>query len=262
MDNLNKNLEALGLTEDEIAIVKKDKELSVSDFQARLKSNIAKELKADESFINEITEPIKGQIIGKQKQLAKILRNTFELPLDSKTVESMDFEELAKKAKETLGSTIKKDDAELKAQIIKEIEAREKLEEDYKKQIKDIEDVYQNKLNERDILNKLIELSEGNEMIAKENASYTANAYFKLKKAEGCVFVLDEKKHLHITDEKGLPVKDEKGNIVTANKDITDFVLKFSNGVKPKGTNNNSSPNNSKNPFLENLGKGFSGVGA
>ena len=63
MENLEKNLSALGLTAEEIAVIKEDKEITADGFKERFKSNIINDLKADETFINEITEPIKEQAL-------------------------------------------------------------------------------------------------------------------------------------------------------------------------------------------------------
>lgn len=256
MENLEKNLSALGLTAEEITVIKEDKEITADRFKERFKSNIINDLKADESFINEITEPIKGQVIGKQKQLAKLVKSKFGLLMDSKTVETMDFSELLDKAKEQVGASITTNDKELKEQLIREMDEKEKLEESYKKQLEDLEQTYKSQIAERDVMAKLIEYAEGNEAIAKENASYIANAYYKLKKSDGHKIVLDDKNHLRIVDGNGIALKDSQGNTLTVNKGLTDFVLMFNGNIKPKGTATTTT-NSKSNSFMEALGTGF-----
>lgn len=256
MENLEKNLSALGLTAEEIAVIKEDKEITADGFKERFKSNIINDLKADETFINEITEPIKGQVIGKQKQLAKLVKSKFGLLMDSKTVETMDFSELLDKAKEQVGASITTNDEVLKAQLMKEMDEKEKLEEAYKKQLEDLESSYKNQIAERDVMAKLIEYAEGNEAIAKENASYIANAFYKLKKSDGHKIILDEKNHLRLVDGNGIALKDSQGNTLTVNKGLTDFVLMFNGNIKPKGTTTTTTTSKS-NSFLDALGTGF-----
>ena len=102
-----KILQELGLTEDEIQNINDE---NVNDYVGRIKNNFYSLAKADNEFVKELTEPIKSQVIGKENQYKKLIKNHFGLEITNDELAKTDANKLLELGKEKLQKELNTND--------------------------------------------------------------------------------------------------------------------------------------------------------
>ena len=224
-----KILQELGLTEDEIQNINDE---NVNDYVGRIKNNFYSLAKADNEFVKELTEPIKSQVIGKENQYKKLIKNHFGLEITNDELAKTDANKLLELGKEKLQKELNTNDVIVKYQN-NESEFLNKLQA-YENQIEELKIESENKINEfikkQKIDESMLLKLEAEPLINKANILTFKDVIYSLLQSDGYSLTIDERKDLHLTDSDGMFVKD--GNkILTVNEYIKRTVLKLQGGL-------------------------------
>lgn len=224
-----KILQELGLTEDEIQNINDE---NVNDYVGRIKNNFYSLAKADNEFVKELTEPIKSQVIGKENQYKKLIKNHFGLEITNDELAKTDANKLLELGKEKLQKELNTNDVIVKYQN-NESEYLTKLQA-YENQIEELKIESENKINEfikkQKIDESMLLKLEAEPLINKANILTFKDVIYSLLQSDGYSLTIDERKDLHLTDSDGMFVKD--GNkILTVNEYIKRTVLKLQGGL-------------------------------
>lgn len=250
-------VKSLGFEDDEIKTINESEdETAFNPFIDKLKSNYKSQILSDQSVLDEIAKPHKDAIFGKVKQLAKMVRKEYGLEIPESELEKMPFDELLKKAREKDKSSVQINESEISKKQFELLEELEELKNSIPEREKKIIADYEEKLNENSARVEFSKVIEADPLATKENVSFLTDTIYKLVKSEGRKLVVDDKKIVHYVDGSNMPIRDEKGNVITPKKLVTNF-LTMVGGVAYSQTSTTTKTNTKTNDLLAMMGSGF-----
>jgi len=107
----------LGLEETDFTKISTEEITDFEPFVSKIKGGIVESLKADTTFLDEITKPFKDAPIGKENQLKKVIRKQFGLSMSEDDLKKMPFDDLVLKAKEVIAGTSNTNNTELQQKL-------------------------------------------------------------------------------------------------------------------------------------------------
>lgn len=255
----------LGLEETDFTKISTEEVTDFEPFISKIKGGIAESLKADTTFLDEITKPFKDAPIGKENQLKKVVRKTFGLNLSEDELKKMPFDELANKAKEVLSSATGANTTELQTKLSEYMENFELLKNDVPNIVNEAVEKerssWQAKFDSMTIREEVAQLvaveSTG---VKKENIPNFTTAFLGFVQQSGYKIAIDAKKIMKLTDLDGNPVQ-LNGALLR----VKDFLKTFGEtvmnmNVAPRGGASDGqqlSTGNKDLAALELMGKGF-----
>jgi hypothetical protein len=250
-------VKSLGFDEDEIkAINESENEDAFVPFVSKIKENYKSQILSDQSVLDEISKPHKDAIFGKIKQLSKMVRKEYGLDIPESELEKMPFEDLLKKAREKDKANIQVNESEISKKQFELLEELEELKNSIPEREKQIIAQYEERLNESSAKEGFSKVIESDPLATKENVSFLTDTIYKLVKSEGRKLIVDEKKIVHYVDSNNMPIRDEKGNVITPKKLVSNFLTMVNGSTySQSGTTTTTIPKT--NDLLAMMGSGF-----
>lgn len=256
IEKLNTFIKSLGFDESEIAEIAKSEDSE--PFIAKVKDSFKSQLLADQLFIDEVSKPHKDAVFGKVKQLSKLVRKEYGLDIPESELEKMEFADLLKKAREKDKSDKTVDESSLAKKYTELLEEFEEFKASVPNKEKEIIAIYEERLKESEARENFSKIVEADPMATKENVSYLTDTIVKLVKAEGRKLIIDDKKIVHYVGMDNVPIRDEKGSVITPKKLVSNFLTMVNSSTyKASGGNNQKTTIADSENLLALLGVGI-----
>lgn len=256
IEKLNTFIKSLGFEDSEIAEISNSEDYE--PFLNKLKDGFKSQLITDQSFIDEISKPHKDAVFGKVKQLSKIVRKEYGLDIAESELEKIEFSELLKKAREKDKSQKSVDENSLSKKYTELLEEFEDLKASIPERERQIVSTWEERLKESEARENFSKIVEADPMATKENISYLTDTISKLIKAEGRKLIIDEKKTVHYVGMDNVPIRDEKGAVITPKKLVSNFLTMVNSSTyKTSGGNSQKTSISDGDNLLSLLGAGI-----
>lgn len=250
----------LGLAKSDFDTISTTEVTDYEPYITKIKGNIAESLRADTSFIDEITKPFKDLPIGKENQLKKALRKGFGLNYSEDELKKMPFDDLVIKAKEAIAGGSATQTNELQQQLTEYMEKHEALQNDIPNQIEANDKKWQAKFDALTIRDEVSQLVAVESQVKKENIPNFTTIFLGFVAQSGFKIQIDAKKVLRLTDSDGNPAKTTDGAGILKVKDLLKtFGETLNANIQPRGTTTTTTLNGASKDLaaLELMGRGF-----
>ena len=185
-----------------------------------------------------------------------MVRKEYGLDIPENKKKKMPFEDLLKKAREKDKANIQVNESEISKKQFELLEELEELKNSIPEREKQIIAQYEERLNESSAKEGFSKVIESDPLATKENVSFLTDTIYKLVKSEGRKLIVDEKKIVHYVDSNNMPIRDEKGNVITPKKLVSNFLTMVNGSTySQSGTTTTTIPKT--NDLLAMMGSGF-----
>jgi hypothetical protein len=227
-----KILNELGLTEEDIKLVSAE-DSDLTPVLEKIKGNYFELAKKEPSFIESITEPLKSQVIGKENQYKKLIKNSFGLDLTNEDLAKTDGAKLMELAKQKMQTELSSNET-LVAYQNKNTELLSVLQEK-EELIESIKNESEQKINsfiKKSQIDKIfLQKLEAESLIKKENILTFKDVLMSLISTSGYILEPNTKGDLELLESNNTPVMRGVKKL-TVNEFIKEKVLELSGGLQ------------------------------